>query len=112
MALLGGLVLLVWGCYMALGTLFVPGMRGASGLIGPYAGVFGGAILILAGLLALFAGWLVIKHSTIGFGLLLPICLLMLFVIPLTFSSAWFLVSYPLAFIVFAGCFLAFKGQS
>jgi hypothetical protein len=98
---------------MIVGTLAgIPGMWGASGLIGPYAGVLGGAILILAGLFALMAGLLVVKHPTTGFGLLLPVCFLMLLVVLLTFSSAWFLVSYPLAFMVFAGCFLAFKGYS
>lgn len=113
LTLVASLVLLVWGCYMVIGTLIgVPGMRGGSGIIGPYAGVFGGVMLNLAGILALVAGLVVAKHPTTAFGLLLPVCFLMLPVVPLTFASSWFLVSYPLAFAVFGSCFLAFKGHS
>lgn len=112
LGIFGSLGLLIWGSYLVIATLIgVPGMRGAPGLIGPYAAVFGGAILIFTAVIAFFASLLITKFPLTGGGILLPVCFIVALAAAMTYLSLWLLVSVPLAIILITSCVLALKAD-
>jgi hypothetical protein len=109
----GSLGLLVWGSYLVIATLLdVPGMRAASGLIGPYIRVFDGAILIIAGVITIIGSLLVTKFPLTGGCLLVPVCFVLALAVAVTFPSIWLFVSIPLAITLIVSCFMALKVES